>query len=413
MQASAAKMKIYVDAPAYVANSNGLRCLYGLAQELAIRGMDISFLPRSFKDFTVSLPSEYASIATANYDSLEGGGILIAGESLPKSLVIKARSSRLRILWWYLAPEDVLDVKPIKPKSDEPVMVFSSYVGPSTSYFYYQPPLDQYWITRLNRIRKNGVETTKTLAIYSGKGRLCRLPDALLRFCRDYKIIAISRHWPKTRKDLLDAIFFCDGLISFDELSQLNLEAASLGLPVLIANKLYDSKVAEAFPIAIERFITQDPNRFIAHIVSLNNKRESCLPPSELLSCNVNTVNMILQLLSCPASLDDISYAKQQDELSSFGNVLRSRYALSPIWRGQSPGARFFLCLYAKSLHQNRLFHLIICFLARSTDSLVKPVLFVYQAWHLAYIKALIRRFLLHAIRVKAFWLGSTFFDNS
>ena len=40
------------------------------------------------------------------------------------------------------------------------------------------------------------------------------------------------------------------GLISFDEISQTNLEAASIGLPVFIANKCFPSSSMANFPIS-------------------------------------------------------------------------------------------------------------------------------------------------------------------
>jgi hypothetical protein len=326
-------MNVYVDAPAYVANSNGLRCLYGLAQELASRNIQIYLLPRNYIEFSASLPSEYSHIPVANYGGLMTGGVLIAGESLPKDLIKLARNHGITMLWWYLAPEDVLDVKPVKPNPCEPVMIFSPYVGPADDYFYYQPLLDDEWRKRLNLIEDHFVKTSKNLALYSGKGRLKKLPHQLLSFCKDCNITIISRHCPATRKELLDTIFSCDGLISFDELSQLNLEAASLRIPVLIANKLYESKVIEDFPIAINRFVTQDPNEFISRVLAgATNSKASYFSSHDLLSCNVSTVEKIAKLLSCPPLLDEIAYAKQQEKLSNFGRQLRARHALLPIF---------------------------------------------------------------------------------
>ena len=400
MGALTVKMNVYVDAPAYVANSNGLRCLYGLAQELASRGVQIYLLPRSYIEFAAFLPSEYSHMPVANYGGLKAGGVLIAAESLPKDLIKLARNHGLTMLWWYLAPEDVLDVKPVKPNPCEPVMVFSPYVGPADEYFYYQPPLDYEWRKCLDLIEDHFAKTSKTLALYSGKGRLKKLPHQLLSFCKDFNITIISRHYPATRKELLDTIFSCDGLISFDELSQLNLEAASLGTPVLIANRLYESKVIEEFPIAISRFVTQDPNEFISRVLSgATNSKASCLSPYDFLICNVSTVDKIVKLLSSPPLLDQIAYAKQQEKLSNFGRRLRARHALLPIWRGQSPGARFLFALYSWSLHQGRIWHLLVCYLTRSVDFFSQFILPAYSFLHLAFARSLAKRFILMAMR--------------
>ena len=401
MGALAVKMNVYVDAPAYVANSNGLRCLYGLAQELVSRSIQIHLLPRNYIEFAAFLPSEYSHMPVASYyGGLKAGGVLIAGESLPKDLIKLARNHGLTILWWYLAPEDVLDVKPVKPNPCEPVMVFSPYIGPADEYFYYQPPLDDEWRKCLNLIEDHFVKTSKTLALYSGKGRLKKLPHQLLSFCKDFNITIISRHCPATRKELLDAIVSCDGLISFDELSQLNLEAASLGTPVLIANKLYESKVIEDFPIAINRFVTQDPNVFISRVLSgATNSKAAYLSSHDVLSCNVSTVDKIAKLLSSLPFLDEIAYAKQQEKLSNFGRRLRAQHALLPIWSGQSPGAHFFFALYSWSLHQGRTWHLFVCYLTRSVDIFFQPVLSACRFLRLAFARSLAKWFILMAIR--------------
>ena len=393
-------MKVYVDAPVYVANSNGLRCLYALAQELVSQGIDIYLLPRDFIAFAASLPREYSHMPVANYGDLMPGGVLIAGESLPEGLIRVARSHGLKILWWYLAPEDVLDIKPLKPNPCEPVMVYSPYVGPAAEYFYYQPPLDDEWLMRLNLIKDQSGMASKTLSLYSGKGRLKKLPFQLLDFCKDFNITIISRHMPATRKELLDTILFCDGLLSFDELSQLNLEAASLRIPVLIANKLYNSSVIEEFPIAIKHFVTQDPNVFISRVLSgATNSKSSYLSSHDFLSCNVPTVEKIANLLSCPPLLNEIAYVNQQDKLSKFGRRLRARHALLPIWRGQSPGAHFFLALYAWSLHQRRIWHLLVCCLTRAVDFLAQPILYSYRLFRLAFVLSFSKRIILMAIR--------------
>jgi hypothetical protein len=392
-------MNVYVDAPAYVANSNGLRCLYGLAQELTSRGIQIYLLPRNYIEFAAFLPSEYSHMPVANYGALKAGGVLIAGESLPKDLIKLARNHGITMLWWYLAPEDVLDVKSVKPNPCEPVMVFSPYVGPADEYFYYQPPLDYEWRKCLDLIEDFFVKTSKTLALYSGKGRLKKLPHQLLSFCKDFNITIISRHCPATRKELLDTILSCDGLISFDELSQLNLEAASLRTPVLIANRLYESKVIEDFPIAINRFVTQDPNEFISRVLSgATNSRASCLSSHDFFSCNVSTVDKIAKLLLFPPLLDQIAYAKQQEKLSNFGRRLRARHALLPIWRGQSPGAHFFFALYSWSLHQGRIWHLLVCYLTRSVDFFSQLILPACSFLRLTFARSFAKWFVLMAV---------------
>ena len=73
----------------------------------------------------------------------------------------------------------------------------------------------------------------------------------------------ITRSYPEKRSDLFKILLSSKALITFDELTQLNLEAASLGIPVFSVNSLFDSVCMSKFPISkLQNLITSDPNYF-------------------------------------------------------------------------------------------------------------------------------------------------------
>ena len=91
-------------------------------------------------------------------------------------------------------------------------------------------------------ISSNNKKKHKRICIYTGKGRLKKLPKNIRNLFAEYDIQLITRVFPSTRKELFYLLLNSDAFISFDELTQINLEAASLGMPVFIANPLFPEK---------------------------------------------------------------------------------------------------------------------------------------------------------------------------
>jgi hypothetical protein len=162
---------VYIDAPTYVANSNGIRCLYFLARELARQGVDVVLLPRNTRGFAKNLPPAFKNIKSLPPWRINEPGVLICSESVPAKTVNQARKSNTKIIWWYLAPHGLLEKPKTLPRNQEEIAVFSPYVLPQYGdYCYFQPPIDLPWQRALSTYRPKSDHKPLSLALYCGKG---------------------------------------------------------------------------------------------------------------------------------------------------------------------------------------------------------------------------------------------------
>lgn len=177
-------------------------------------------------------------------------------------------------------------------------MPYSSYTDPGSNYFfYYQPPLESEWEEALlNPIAEAGHQ--KRLLIYNGKGRLTPLPQKILVACKQSRIQLVTRFNPETKKDLFHALTTSHGLISFDELTNLNLEAASLGVPIFLANPVFSPISRSRFSVKkFSKLSTNDPSEFI-HL--LDARRAGDLERfniHDLTASNYKTLRSILSII--------------------------------------------------------------------------------------------------------------------
>ena len=90
------------------------------------------------------------------------------------------------------------------------------------------------------------------------------LPKKIKELFKENNLILLTRNFPKKRSDLFTALLSCNALITFDAMTQLNLEAASIGLPVFVANKLLPDLSYEKFPVTtLKDRLTSDVDTFI------------------------------------------------------------------------------------------------------------------------------------------------------
>ena len=85
--------------------------------------------------------------------SFNQGDWLIACDTTSINLLNFARSKKLNILWWQLAPYNFLGNKQL-PKAGEYNLPFSSYTDPKAKFFfYYQPRLDNEWKIEVKKFK--------------------------------------------------------------------------------------------------------------------------------------------------------------------------------------------------------------------------------------------------------------------
>jgi hypothetical protein len=293
--------KVYIDLPIYTTSSNGIRCLYDLSHELRKRGYLVIAVPRDIEKYRKcinNLPPHTREIPIAKEPGGSIDDILIVSETVPLCTVNVARARNMRIAWWQLAPYCLLEQTGL-PRHGEFNMPFSSYAEPGADfYFYYQPVLSAEWEDCINSPIVDQ-ESRQSLLIYSGKGRLKRLPEKLLDFCSRSQINMITRSTPRTRKELFSLMTSCHGLISFDELTNLNLEAASVGLPVFLANPLFS--VASRQQFSVSSYIDHvclDADEFLRRVYNRMNGIFGTIKASDLLSNNSKTIDMIEKIIA-------------------------------------------------------------------------------------------------------------------
>jgi len=323
---------IFVDFPAYSHKSNGIRCLYEMALALAQEGIQVIGVPRNqdhFRDGLQHASHKIAALPTSPTPLGNPADLFLCAETVPLPLLQAARQRGMRIAWWQLAPFGLLG-KTQYPKLGEYLLPFSSYTQPNAeSHCYYQPPLDQAWAAALQSPRPEQTGSPLKIAIYPGKGRLRRLPASLLALTRSSEVLLITRAYPQTRAELFALLADCDGLINFDELSQLNLEAASLQIPVFLANRLFPDRCLESFSVQrLQEAVTGEPERFIEQVQQRHSTTSRPWPQADLLAANQATVAAIKALVGGQSQQSLIRDQAQIQQLKAYTQQLKHQRAI-------------------------------------------------------------------------------------
>jgi hypothetical protein len=340
--------KVFIDWPVYTATSNGIRCLYELSHELRRKGFTVIGVPRDmskYQKYSSHLPPHLRDIPVVKFPFGSAENILIASETAPHSTVAAARANNIRVAWWQLAPYGLLERTEL-PRHGEISMPFSSYTEPGVHfYFYFQPALSCEWEDGINAPFEVRV-LRQSLLIYSGKGRLKRLPELLLDACSRSQINLITRSTPPTRKELFSLMKSSHGLISFDELTNLNLEAASVGLPVFLANPLFSEASRQQFSIPDYLVnVTMDASVFLGRVQERLNGRYNTISPSNLLSHNLATLEMIERIIIAdPKSRQFIVQDSDRLNYRYYAKTLKRQRVIFTHIGGHAGGSLLFKC---------------------------------------------------------------------
>ena len=323
---------LYLDLPPYSHKSNGIRCLYELALELVSEGIEVIGVPRhpdQVREALQQAPPAMAALPTSPVPSGNAADLFLCAETVPLPLLQAARQRGMRIAWWQLAPFGLLG-KTQYPRQGEHLLPFSSYTQPDAiQHYYYQPPLDQAWAAALQSPRPARTSGPLKIALYPGKGRLRRLPPSLLALMRSSEVLLITRAFPETRAELFALLADCDGLINFDELSQLNLEAASLQIPVFLANRLFPDRCLESFSVQrLQEAVTGEPERFIEQVHQRHSSASNPWPQTSLLAANQATVFAIKALIGGQSQQSLIRDQTQIQPLKTYTQHLKQQRAI-------------------------------------------------------------------------------------
>ena len=323
---------LFLDLPPYSHKSNGIRCLHSMALELVNQGIEVILVPRhpdKVRDAMQQAPQGIADLPTSPKPLGTAADLFLCAETVPLSMLQFARHRGMRIAWWQLAPFSLLG-KTQYPRQGEHLLPFSSYTQPDAlQHYYYQPPLDQAWSNALQSPRPARPSSPLKIAIYPGKGRLRRLPASLLALTRSSEVLLITRAHPKTRAELFAVLAECEGLITFDELSQLNLEAASLQIPVFLANPLFPAPCLDNFSVQrVKEAVTRDSERFIRQAHQRHSSFSRPWPQATLLVANQATVSAFKELIECNTNHSLILEQDQIQPLKIYTHQLKQQRAM-------------------------------------------------------------------------------------
>jgi hypothetical protein len=353
-------MNIFIDWPTFSGKSNGIRCLYELSLYLSQAGYPVYGVPRKLNTFFKSLknlPPEYKDILIAENPFGSPNDVFIAAETVSARTIHLVRRHGIRVIWWQLAPYCLLDGQ-LWPMPGDMSLPFSSYVDPNANHhFYYQPRLESHWRAALLQPQP-GLATSQTrICVYNGKGRLKGIKNnKILDLCSKSELVPITRATPATRASLIELLQSSHGLISFDEFSAINLEAASLGVPVFLANPLFEQRCRQNF--AVEKFqslICLDAAEFF-RLVSI--RMEHKLFPmelDELVAPNQSTLANWKLLLDDPSKFSAHRVTPEAIcELRRYTRSLKRRRAISVHYGGQA-GSSWLASSYVAALSTGRI----------------------------------------------------------
>ena len=328
------------------ARSNGHACMLTLAWKLQSVGCQIHLLPFKpltfFRKYYHKLPIRYQSLSFIADPSEVPGSVLMVPESAPKSLVKSLRPYSQKIIWWLLAPSGVLTDFSPDIRIGDYLLAFSEFALPGQiKYLFLQPELDGLFAHQLIRHRHQNSQNKQVL-LYSGKGRLKSLPRSLHRHLLDYQITLITRSFPSTKSELTQLLVNSRGLISCDPMTNLNLEAALLGLPVYLTSNPFPDSCFRDFPVDLSSLITDSPGYFIERLSDPSPLVR--LRFDDLIAKNKSSLDFCKSFLADPEPLEAMAYRVNQKSLDAIDQyrrtILRSR-SIQALQDGQSFSSTF------------------------------------------------------------------------
>ncbi len=354
--------------------SNGHACMLTLAMEMKKAGHNLYLLPfkpyKFFRNYLSKLPSHYSGLSfIANPDEVSGA-LLIVPESAPRALIKRLRKKYKQLLWWLLAPAGVLTEFRPDIRTGDRLVAFSEFVLPGqTDYLFVHPQINKLMSKQVLKFRHQE-SSKRQILLYTGKGRLKPLPRSLHRNLLDYTFTLITRSFPSSKDDLIRLLIESNGLISCDPLTNLNLEAANIGIPVYLTGNPFEKRCYTKFPSDLSSFITDSPGEFIQKVKSPSLARKP-LSTDSLYSKSLESARLLEFLSSEPAPIGVEPYIVTNDLLNDIDNyrfkLLKSK-TIQAYYNGQSVSSSF-VGFYMRSFKYPYSIHMIISRLLQSLDA--------------------------------------------
>ncbi len=365
--------------------SNGHACMLTLASKMQEIKLEFYLLPfqpyKFFRNYFQQLPSQFQQLPFIVDASEIKNALLIAPESAPKAVIRRLRKRHNQLLWWLLAPAGVLtDFKPDIRKGDD-LIAFSEFALPGQSEYLFVHPEPNQEMQRLMGQHRRKKASPKQIVIYTGKGRLKTLPRSLHKVLLTYKIIHITRSFPASKSDLINLLCESKGLISCDPMTNLNLEAANLGIPVYLTSNPFPQSCYKRFPCDLSDFITESPGLFLEKLCL---KTPISLGAGRLYETSNKAMFLLDDLTVFPLPLVTKPFKVDQkilDSINLYRKHLLHSATLQTYFNGQSISSRF-IRIYLASLKYpyfiHFLFSRVLVFIDTFADYLSRLGLMVY-----------------------------------
>jgi hypothetical protein len=344
--------------------SHGHACLLHLALDLQNAGAHVSLLPttpyRFFRNYYQTLKPLYRSLRfITNPLEVPSESYLIVPESIRNFQVKSLRGYFAKVIWWNLAPAGVLT--PFSPAigRQDLVTFFSPFVLPNRPcYHFVNPPLPK----RLRNLAKRHQPrraASNTMLVYTGKGRLKPLSRKLHRHLLPYSIELITRTHPSSKEKLLELLMSAQGLISFDPMTNLSLEAALAGMPVFLPSTAFQEEAYAHFPVDLRGFLHTCSGEFLRHLTTQSPPR--ALVQKDLENAHRKSIDSFLLILADPVYAASFRCTEEVLEaISEYRRFLLASKTIQASLEGESVSSAL-KGLYMKTLKLPYTYHRALC----------------------------------------------------
>lgn len=344
--------------------SHGHACLLHLALDLQNAGADVSLLPttpyRFFRNYYESLKPLYRSLRfIANPLEVPSESYLIVPESIRNSLVKTLRGYFAKVIWWNLAPAGVLTAFRPAIETRDLVTFFSPFVLPGRPcYHFVNPPLPKR-LRNLAQRHQPRRAASRTMLVYTGKGRLKPLSRKLHRHLLPYSIALITRTNPSSKEKLIDLLMSAQGLISFDPMTNLSLEAALAGMPVFLPSTAFQEEAYAHFPVDLRGFLHTCSDEFLRHLTVQSPPRG--LVQKDLEDAHRTSIHSFLLILADPVYAASFRCTEEVLEaISEYRRFLLASRTIQASLEGEAVSSAL-KGLYMKTLKLPYVYHHALC----------------------------------------------------
>ncbi|MDP5119796.1 MAG: hypothetical protein NWQ25_10495 [Prochlorococcaceae cyanobacterium MAG_34] len=354
--------------------SHGHACMLTLALDLQKAGQVVALLPFNpytfFRRFLWKLPPAYRQLRFIADPSEVPDSVLIVPESAPPALAKKLRKHYNKFIWWLLAPAGLLTHFRPSIRTGDSLVAFSEFALPGQSRYLFVHPQPDPLMQRIASTHRPQPPQQLQVALYSGKGRLKPLPRSLHRHLLAYRVVLITRAFPSSKVSLLRLLNCSRGLISFDPLSNLSLEAASLGVPTFLPVNPFPAACYRRFPVDLRSHITDSPGAFVQMLLRPGPVLK--LATQGLQGTNVAAASLVAMLSAERDPIGASVFAVDQSSLrqiNSYRRRLHLSLAIQTVRDGEAISSAF-AAIYVKTLKSPYVIHCSFCWILYVLDRL-------------------------------------------